>query len=394
MKHQPLYINDFALVNALGSSKQQIIDNLFGPRTQWMTPRDDLLHDGTVYVGEVKAELPEMMNFPAHFQTRNNQLALLAYQQIAPTVEALKSQLGVQRIAIILGSSTSGIASGEDAVAHKDANNRLPIGYDYRMQEMSNVAEFIAEVSGLQSICMTISTACSSSAKCFITAQEMIESGVVDAAIVGGVDSLCGMTINGFHALDSLSAGICRPSGAGRDGINIGEAAAFALLSKQPAELQFVAGGESSDAHHMSAPHPEGEGAKAAIQVALDDAGIEAEQIDYINLHGTATPKNDAMEALAVAGLFPLSTPVSSTKALTGHTLGAAGATEAGLCCLVLQQQRFAPHQSDGQLDEDLPPLNFVTAPVAATQPIEYCLSNSFAFGGSNVSLIFRVSHE
>ena len=387
-----IYINDFSLVNALGSTNDEIAANLFGEPKVWMQKNSDLLHHGDVYVGAVDAELPDLSAYPQHFQTRNNQLALLAYQQLREQVEVLKAQLGSQRIGVILGTSTSGIAAGEEAMRHDNEQGGFPDSYDYRMQEMSNVAEFIAEASGVQGMVMTISTACSSSAKCFITASELIDSGVIDAAIVGGVDSLCGMTINGFHALDSLSEQICLPSSANRSGINIGEAAALVLLTQTPSELEFVGGGESSDAHHMSAPHPEGEGAIASIKGALQAAQLQPEVIDYINLHGTATPKNDEMEARAIASLFPLSTPVSSTKAFTGHTLGAAGATEAGLCCLALQQQKYPNHQWDGARDPNIPELNFVSQSVPQ-QPIRYCLSNSFAFGGSNVSLILRANH-
>lgn len=393
MSSKRFYVTDYALINSLGANKEAVSQNLFGPAKSWMSKDSELLHDGDVYVGAIDAQLPELAAFPAHFQSRNNQLALLAYQQIEETIERLKQELGSDRIGLILGTSTSGIASGEAAMAARTEQG-LPADYDYRMQEMSNVAEFLAEASGLKGMAMTISTACSSSAKAYITAAELIESGVMDAAVVGGVDTLCGMTINGFTALDSYSSDLCLPSSANRDGINIGEAAALAVLSTQPSKLEFISGGESSDAHHMSAPHPEGEGAKASIRQALQKGNLKADAIDYINLHGTATPKNDEMEAKAVAEIFPLTTPVSSTKAMTGHTLGAAGATEAGICCLVLEQQQYAPHQWDGQRDPEMPELNFVASPEPQGQAIEYCLSNSFAFGGSNVSLIFRAVHD
>jgi 3-oxoacyl-[acyl-carrier-protein] synthase-1 len=211
---------------------------------------------------------------------------------------------------------------------------------------------------------------------------------------VGGVDSLCAMTVNGFKALESTSAGICKPSSINRDGINIGEAAALAIISREKSNLCFLAGGESSDAHHMSAPHPEGRGAMDAMQQALDKAQLNSAQIDYINLHGTATPKNDAMEAIAVAQLFPHQPYVSSSKACIGHTLGAAGATEIAFCCLVLQQQKLAPHVWDDMPDPAMPQLNWAIQDVPSQRKIAYCLSNSFAFGGNNVSLIVGLEHE
>jgi 3-oxoacyl-[acyl-carrier-protein] synthase-1 len=266
----------------------------------------------------------------------------------------------------------------------------FPAHYDYRQQEIYNLAEFISEELGTTGICITISTACSSSAKAFKTAQEYIDSGLADAAIIGGVDTLCGMTINGFHALNSTSQGVCQPSSANRDGINIGEAAALAIVSKVPAKVRLLGVGESSDAHHMSAPHPEGEGAVVAMQSALNAAHYSANDVDYINLHGTATPKNDAMEAIAVAKVFGNSTPCSSTKGLIGHTLGAAGATEIGLCWLLLNDESgfYAPHIWDNVVDETIPLLNLTNIGEKKSCPIRSCLSNSFAFGGNNVSVL------
>jgi 3-oxoacyl-[acyl-carrier-protein] synthase-1 len=386
-QQSPLYINDLGLLNALGDNLASISSQLFAGSQQGFVLRDDLLKDGKVYVSQVSADLPTLASYPSHFNSRNNQLALHAYQQIAATVESLKQKLGAPRIGVILGTSTSGIAQGEQAMSVKFKHGAFPADYDYRVQEMSNVAEFISHVADLPGLSMTISTACSSSAKSFITAAEMIEAGIIDAAIVGGVDSLCAMTVNGFSALESTSAGICKPSSINRDGINIGEGAALAVLSREKSAWRFYAGGESSDAHHMSAPEPSGRGAIEAMQQALDKAQLKAEQIDYINLHGTATPKNDAMEAQAVSQLFPHRPFVSSSKGCIGHTLGAAGATEIAFCCLVLQQQKLAPHVWDNKPDPTMPSLNWVNNTEAQGQ-LRYCLSNSFAFGGNNVSLI------
>ncbi|WP_339724028.1 beta-ketoacyl-[acyl-carrier-protein] synthase family protein [uncultured Paraglaciecola sp.] len=389
-----IYINDFGLINALGDNLEQISQNLFAGSQQGFVERADILLDATVFVAEVASELPAVDTYPKHFRSRNNQLALQAYQQIAETVESLKEKYSEQRLGVILGTSTSGIAQGESAMAVKQESGQFPVDYDYRVQEMSNVAEFISLVAGLSGVCMTISTACSSSAKTFITATELIRAGVIDAAIVGGVDSLCAMTVNGFSALESTSSGICKPSSVNRDGINIGEGAALAVISGDKSDLRLFAGGESSDAHHMSAPHPEGRGAIDAMQQALEKAQLSSQQIDYINLHGTATPKNDSMEAIAVAGLFSHQPFVSSSKGSIGHTLGAAGATELGFCCLVLRQQKLAPHVWDNEVDPELPSLNWVKSSADNKSEIRYCLSNSFAFGGNNVSLIVGREYE
>lgn len=388
-----IYINDFGLVNALGANLDDISQNLFAGSQHGFVERDDILLDASVFVAAVSNPLPSLESYPQHFQSRNNQLALQAFQQIAASVESLKQQFSEHRIGVILGTSTSGIAQGEAAMQQRQ-EDKFPADYDYRVQEMSNVAEFISLVAGLSGISLTISTACSSSAKTFITASELIQAGVIDVAIVGGVDSLCAMTVNGFSALQSTSKGICKPSSINRDGINIGEGAALAVISAEKSDLRLCAGGESSDAHHMSAPHPEGRGAIDAMQQALDKANLSSKQIDYINLHGTATPKNDAMEAIAVAELFPHQPFVSSSKGSIGHTLGAAGATELGFCCLVLRQQKLAPHVSDNNIDPSLPSLKWVTDCTNSSNQIRYCLSNSFAFGGNNVSLIVGREHE
>ncbi|MGS0535647.1 beta-ketoacyl synthase N-terminal-like domain-containing protein [Pseudoalteromonas sp. SaAl2] len=252
---------------------------------------------------------------------------------------------------------------------------------------MDNLSQFISLYLGVKGPAMTLSTACSSSAKAFATAQELIAADLADVAIVGGVDSLCGMTVNGFTALASTSAGISNPSSKNRDGINLGEAAALCIVEKQ-GTIKLLGVGESSDAHHMSAPHPQGEGAVAAMRAALSRAGYQPSDVDYVNLHGTATPKNDEMEAIAVAEVFGTDTPCSSSKGMIGHTLGAAGATEIGLCWLLLGDDEFAPHIWDGEADPALPTINLVPVGAKSETKIKTCLSNSFAFGGNNVSVL------
>lgn len=389
-----LYINALGVCNPLGSNCSEVAVNLFRGKQDRFTLRNDLLQDGNIYVGQVNCELPSLTDYPKHFQSRNNQLALHAFLQIEDTVAEFRKQFSDDKIGVILGTSTSGIDQGELAMLELQQGGKFPPNYDYRLQEASNVAEFICFHANLRGYTSVISTACSSSAKTFITAAEMLNLGLLDVAIVGGIDSLCSMTINGFSALQSTSKSICRPSSLNRDGINIGEAATLAVLSKTKSTIRFYAGGESSDAHHMSAPHPEGKGAIQAMQQALDNANLQATDIDYINLHGTATPKNDQMEAIAVSTLFPNLPFVSSTKGIIGHTLGAAGATELAFCCLVLEHQELAPHIWDGIADPDIPQLNWVNDVNASERKLKFCLSNSFAFGGNNVSLIIGLENE
>ncbi|NNG41431.1 beta-ketoacyl-ACP synthase [Pseudoalteromonas sp. NEC-BIFX-2020_002] len=384
---QPLFISHYAMINALGRDNQSIKRNLLAGNQSGIVSNDTLLNEGPIFVGAVQGELPTLNDRAIEFQTRNNQLAALAIAQLADPIAELKQQYGAQRIAVIVGTSTSGIAQGEQAMKARHAQGEFPSEYHYQQQEMDNLAQFICSELGLQGIALTLSTACSSSAKAFATAQEMIASGLADAAIVGGVDSLCGMTVNGFSALASTSAGVSNPSSRNRDGINLGEAAALCIVQKQ-GRVKLLGVGESSDAHHMSAPHPQGEGAAAAMTAALNAASYQAGDVDYVNLHGTATPKNDEMEAIAVATVFGKDTPCSSSKGMIGHTLGAAGATEVGLCWLLIGGSDYAPHIWDAQQDESLPAINLVAVGTQHPTKITTCLSNSFAFGGNNVSVL------
>ncbi len=376
---------------ALGQSKQQVWQNAIQGSRAGMRWRDDLLPAAeAVVVGEVSAPLPDLSHWPQLYQSRNNQLAALAFQQISAEVAALRQQFGADRIAVVLGTSTSGIAEGERAMRQYMQQQQYPAGYQYQMQEMVAPADFIARLAAVSGPCYVISTACSSSARALMSARNLLRADLADAVIVGGVDSLCQLTLNGFHALESTAAGFCQPFSANRDGINIGEGAALFVLQKQPGGIALLGAGASSDAHHMSAPHPQGRGAAAAITQACADAGITPAQLDYINLHGTATPLNDSMESQALAQLGLTATPASSSKAMTGHTLGAAGAIEAALCWLTLSSyntgNNLIPHCWDAQPDPELPPLHLV-APQQQRET-RYCLSNSFAFGGNNMALI------
>ncbi len=394
-------LSALGLVNALGNSRDEVLANLLAGHAPGLQPQRGWVPERDVWVGAVTATLPAWPEQLAQFRSRNNQLLLAALNQIRTEVDAAISKHGRDRIAVVLGSSTSGIGEGEAALASVvNANNgtrgdAVPADYDYRQQEIGAPAESLARLLDLDGLALTISTACSSSAKAFASARNLLDLNLCDAVLVGGVDSLCRLTLNGFAALDSLAAQRCQPFATDRDGINIGEAAALFLLTREPGPIRLAGVGEAADAHHISAPHPEGIGAEAAMREALADAGLTATQIDYINLHGTATPQNDAMESLAVSRLFGERTSCSSTKALTGHTLGAAGATEVALCWLLLSadnRDRLLPAQVEtAALDPALAPIDLLLSPRSLPRDrTRYLLSNSFAFGGSNCAVIIE----
>jgi 3-oxoacyl-[acyl-carrier-protein] synthase-1 len=326
------------------------------------------------------------------YDCRNHRLAQLGLQQdgFADAVTAMAERYGAARIGVFLGTSTSGILETEQAYRQRDPQSgALPAHFHYaQTHNCYSLAAFVRAYFGLAGPAASISTACSSSAKVFGSARRMIEAGLIDAAIVGGVDSLCLTTLYGFNSLELLSREPCRPFDVARRGISIGEAAAFALLERplraNGDAVLLLGTGESSDAHHMSSPHPEGLGARLAIEGALSAAGLAASDIDYINLHGTATPSNDAAESLAVNALFD-ATPCSSTKGATGHTLGAAGALEAVISALALRHQ-FVPAGIGANEPDPALKLHYVLDSTDAT--LRHVLSNSFGFGGTNCSLI------
>ena len=384
-----IYFSAVGMVNALGNDLVQIAQNLTAGAAPGMSLQEGWLTENRpVWLGTVTGDLPAIPGDLMAHRSRNNQLLLAALAQIESQVSAAIAQYGKDRVAVIMGTSTSGIAEGEEAVRYLHQHGEFPPGFDYRQQELGDPSQFMAELLDLSGPAYTLSTACSSSARAIISGKRLIEAGLVDAAIVGGADSLCRMPVNGFNSLESLSHGRCAPFGQGRDGINIGEASALILLTREPAEVALLGVGESSDAWHMSAPHPEGLGAERAISMALKMAGLTASDVGYINAHGTATPLNDQVEAAVIHRLFGNSTPCSSTKHLTGHTLGAAGATEAALSWLILTQALHLPHQDFSQISRDvsLPDIWLATTGQPLARPV--ILSNSFAFGGNNASIL------
>ena len=354
-----------------------------------LSQRDDLIAGRTLWVGaathRLMQDLPDALS---RADSRNLRFALTALAHIETQIRAYTAQFPKQRLAVILGTSTSGIADNEP-VLKAQFQQPVPLSVAHQKQEMGSLAQALQQYLGWEGPAYTISTACSSAAKAMAAGQRLLNANLADAVLVGGVDTLCKLTLNGFDSLESLSSGICQPCGANRDGINIGEAAGLFLLSKAPAPVMLLSSGESMDAWHISAPHPEGKGAAEAMQKALDAAQLQASDIDYLNLHGTSTPQNDAMEIRAVQTVFSdAAVALSSTKHKTGHCLGAAGAIEAFICQQVLLDQSWLPLHHTGELDDALAGKNYVFTPYLNT-PIRYAMSNSFAFGGSNISLIF-----
>jgi len=328
-----------------------------------------------------------------HLMSRNNQLAWLGLQQdgMLQSIARLSDQLGADRIGVIMGTSTSSIGRTEEAYARLLPGEEFR--EEYRQPEVHGLhspGTFVAGATGLTGPSMTISTACSSSAKVFASATRWIGHGLVDAVLVGGIDSLCMSIMYGFHSLELISENICCPFDERRDGINIGEACGYALLAREEllpqAEFALLGYGESADAYHMSHPHPEGEGAVLAIDRALERAQVSADSIDYVNLHGTASQANDRIEAYALARRFTERTLASSTKAWTGHALGAAGILEA-----IITLQAMRAGLNPGTLNCDQPDLElaFPVLTENIQRPIRIAMSNSFGFGGNNATLVF-----
>ncbi|MDR3439089.1 beta-ketoacyl-[acyl-carrier-protein] synthase family protein [Telmatospirillum sp.] len=392
-----LFLQDCGVITPLGQGRTQVAERLFSAERDAFVERDDLLPGRKVLVGAVTDELPRPPDSLAHLDCRNNRLMLAALREIQPAVEAAAAHFGRHRIAVILGTSTSGMADGEAALQARRQTGDWPASYDYRQQEIGSLASFAANALDLSGPTYTIATACSSSAKVFASARRLIRAGLADAAVIGGADTLCRMTLNGFGSLEALSRTRCNPFSRNRDGITIGEGACAFLLSPEPGPVELLGVGETSDAHHATAPDPDGAGALAAMAQALADARLTPVDIAYVNLHGTGTPLNDAMESRAVAALLPPSTPCSSTKGMTGHMLGATGGVEAAFLWLALHPATsrglLPPHLWDGQADPDLPSLSLVAPGTGMRQDGPTAmLSNSFGFGGNNVCLILGIA--
>jgi 3-oxoacyl-[acyl-carrier-protein] synthase I len=390
----PLLVSDYTLATCLGHGVAPTRAALEAGRSGLVLCEFETAKLDTwigVVAGLDAVELPAALQ---RYHCRNGRLALLGLQCdgfLARLREAIL-RYGARRVAVLIGTSSSGILDTEIAFRSLDpVTGRLPANFDYAAtHNLFAAANFLREFLGLEGPAATISTACSSSAKVFAAAARLIEADVVDAALVGGIDALCLTTLYGFTSLELTARGPCRPFDENRNGISIGEAVAYALLERVPDSLDshavLVAGaGESGDAYHMSAPHPEGLGARLAMQKALAAARLEPDAIDYINLHGTATPANDASEGRAVNELFGSGVACSSTKGATGHALGAAGAVEALVCAIALEAGTLPASANTQKLDSSLE-LDYLLATRRA--PLRHALTNSFGFGGSNCSLV------
>lgn len=392
---QPVYVSNYTLASCLGLGREANWNALAQQRTGLKPCAFESVNLPT-FIGQVEGveneNLPQRLN---DYYCRNNQLAHLALNQdgfIQSVLDAINTY-GKDRIGVFLGTSTSGILSTEIAYRNRDSTSgALPTNFKYATTHNTfSVSSFVRDFFELEGPAVTVSSACSSSAKVFGNAARMLECGLIDAAIVGGVDSLCLTTLYGFNSLELLSPELCQPFGADRKGISVSEAAGFALLTRERLSInhavKVIGIGESSDAHHMSTPHPEGAGALSAMQQALAMAKLDPRDVDYVNLHGTATRSNDAAEGLAIASLFGKSVPCSSTKGHTGHALGAAGIVEAALSMLAMKNGITPGGVNTTVLDSNLL-VNYQLNNLNLEPKI--ILSNSFGFGGSNCSLLLE----
>jgi 3-oxoacyl-[acyl-carrier-protein] synthase-1 len=391
---RPLLLKKFTATSCIGKGVAATFESLLEHRSGLTSCKFETV-DIKSHIGEVagvdEERLPESLQ---RFDCRNNRLAEMGLKQdgFFEAVEQAASRIGRRRVGVILGTSTAGILQTELAYRERDpVTGALPSSFEYGTTHNSfSVVDYVRRRCRLEGPAVAVSCACASSAKVFGSARRMLEAGLIDAAVVGGVDSLCLTTLYGFHSLQLSSPTPCRPFDAARDGISIGEAAAFVLLERVPDELDggsllLLGIGESSDAYHMSAPHPEGLGARRAMQSALSAAALEPGDIDYINLHGTGTPSNDRSESQAVTSVFGPTTPCSSTKGATGHTLGAAGALEAVISALAIEHGLMPGGVNTTAID---PTLTALYIKDNRRTPIARVLSNSFGFGGTNCSLI------
>jgi 3-oxoacyl-[acyl-carrier-protein] synthase I len=392
---KPLLLSNYTATSCIGTGLDQTRESMLAHRSG-LKPCDFETVDIDTHIGEVPGvdavKLPTELSA---FDCRNNRLAELALRQdgCREAVGRAVARYGAKRIGVFMGTSTAGILQTELAYRRRDpVSGALPDSFEYAGTHNSfSVADYLRRRLGLKGPAVAVSCACASSAKVFGSARRMIEAGIIDAALVGGVDSLCLTTLYGFRSLQLSSPRPCRPFDVTRDGISIGEAAAFALLERPGQrmasdDILLLGVGESSDAYHMSAPHPEGQGARRAMLAALAAAALEPGDIDYINLHGTATPSNDRAESHAVTSVFGPTTPGSSTKGATGHTLGAAGGLEAVISAIALREGLMPGGVHTAHID---PTLTAQYLKENRRAPLLRVLSNSFGFGGTNCSLVF-----
>lgn len=389
-----VYLSALGILSALGRGKEQVAENLFDGRRPGVVPRTDLLVDGApVYVGEVNGALPAAPPALAAYESRNFGLTIAAAEEIRADIEDAIARYGRRRIAVVMATCTSGIAEGEQAIRIALSTGELPDGFDVRVQEIGATSEALAAYLGLEGPAISVSTACSSGAHALAMGRRLIRTGLADAVLAGGADSLCRLTVNGFQALSAQSAGVCNPFSRNRDGTMMGEGAAVFLMEQRESDIALLGTGASTDAYSMTAPEPDGTQVEAAIRRALDDAGLAPDDVDYIQLHGTGTLQNDEMESKVITRVFGPRIPCSSSKGQIGHTLGSAGAMGAAHCWLAAKddegRSRLPPHLWDGEADPDCLSDNLVTVGGRLSDGARgIFMSNAIAFGGNNTSLI------
>jgi 3-oxoacyl-[acyl-carrier-protein] synthase-1 len=385
-----IYLNDLGILCALGSAREEVEVNMLRGYQGGMMESSDYSQDPLV-LGVVQDQLPQMPPSLSQYSCRNNQMLLHVIEQIRPTLESCLREISLDRVGVVLGTCTGGNSEAQDFLDYYSQHQVMPANFIPDITFMGDCADFVADYLSIQGPRYVMSTACSSSGNAIASAARLIESDLCDLVVVGGADALCALTVRGFSALGVVSKSVCNPSSINRDGVNIGEGAALFVMSKKPAAVRLAGVGICSEAFHISKPRADGSGAEKAMSLAMNNAGLTADDIHYVNLHGTATDLNDAMESLAVNRLFGSEVPCGSTKSMTGHALGAAAAIEAAICWMLLEKTsdnvKLPVHCWDGQSDANLAALSLV-GPEQESLEMEHCMSNSFAFGGNNASLI------
>jgi 3-oxoacyl-[acyl-carrier-protein] synthase-1 len=381
------YIHDYAAVCALGGTTAAVRDGLFAPEPARVCGSAEIIGGRQVPTGA----LPPDGLAPSDADSRCNRIADHLLAELGPAIARQIDAAGAARVAVVVGTSTSGVREGEAAMRARLHDGAWPKDFRYSVQELGDTARHVAMRTGARGPVFGISTACTSGAKSLASAARLIEAGLCDVAIAGGIDSLCALTLNGFAALDSLSDTVANPFSRNRRGINIGEGGALFIVSGAPSGMRLAGFGESADAYHISSPDPEGRGAEAAMRRALERSAFAANDVGYLNLHGTATKLNDIMEARAVSRVFGTDLPCSSTKPMTGHMLGAAGACEAAFSIMALERQALPAHLWDGARDDEMPFIRLVDVR-GEKATLRRAMSCSYAFGGNNIALAFEAA--
>jgi 3-oxoacyl-[acyl-carrier-protein] synthase-1 len=382
---RPVFVHEYSIACALGGDAAAVRDALLSPAPPRVDHKVSLKDGRLIPAGVLAVDLPETGD------TRCNRLADHCLASLDGAIARHTEEVGTARLAVIIGTCTAGVQEAGVAFERQQADGAWPTKYRFSGQELGDTARHVGARVGARGPVYGISTACTSGAKAMASAARLIQAGLCDIALAGGVDTLCDLTLNGFAALESVSDTVCNPFSRNRRGINLGEGAALFVLSSVPSAIRLSGWGESADAHHISAPDPEGKGATAAMERALARAGRSTGEIGYLNLHGTATKLNDLMESRAVAGVFGSDLPCSSTKPLTGHTLGAAGACEAAFTIMALETGRLPGHQWDGEVDIEMPLLRLVPSG-GERSDMRSAMSCSYAFGGNNIALVLEAA--